>query len=532
MTSSNPYGYRASGGRHGDVFTTPEVVKYMLDLVGYIPEHDLSHIKILEPSCGEGEFIVEIAQRLIDSSRVYQFDPITALNQCVLGYDIDPEKVNRCKQRVKALGLDTDFLQIKVGNFLLDDISQTVDVVIGNPPYIRYENIPEPERNYYKNHYRTFHYRADLYIPFFEKSLSLLKPSGKHCFICSNRWLKNEYGKKLRHFIAIRYRLESILNLEKANAFQENVLAYPAITLISNLSPNNKVNYAKVEDTAGLRELSLSQKVIHSGDDWSHIFNEATNNTNLCYIEELGFKIGIGVATGADRIFISNRLPQIVEPELLLPAINVRDLKGDQMNWNGEYLLNPYQPNGELINLARYPKAAHYLEQHKDLLSKRHIAKKNAAKWYKTIDRIIPGLQHENKILLPDMSSNRYIFIDEGKYYPLHNLYYIKGLSLRELKVLSAFLISDEIRTQICNITNNMNGGFPRWQSQYLRKLRIPDIRDMNHEECEALIRYYEQRDFESINKLVKLLFEKTHIKPSKQRHKHEVMSISFDYTD
>ena len=64
MNSSNPYGKRRNGGLHGDVYTDPSVVRYMLDLVGYTCDKDLSKVSILEPSCGEGEFIIEIAQRL------------------------------------------------------------------------------------------------------------------------------------------------------------------------------------------------------------------------------------------------------------------------------------------------------------------------------------------------------------------------------------------------------------------------------------------------------------------------------------
>lgn len=532
MTSNNPYGFRANGRRHGDVFTSPEVVKYMLDLVGYTAEHNLSEIKILEPSCGEGEFIIEIARRLINSSIKYHFDYNEAFRQCVFGYDIDPKKVECCKDRLKVIGIDVDSSHLKVGNFLFCDTPYTVDIVIGNPPYIRYENIPKTDRVFYKNYYYTFHYRSDLYIPFFEKTLKLLKRNGKHCFICANRWLKNEYGKKLRQLIANRFRIETIINLEKANVFQEDVLAYPAITLISNQAPNNRVYYADIENVSLFHEFSYIPRVIPTSDDWTNIFNEATNNTNLYSIEDLGFKIGIGVATGADRIFVSKELPQLVEHELLLPAINSRDLKGDNMQWNREFLLNPYQPNGELINLAHYPKALHYLEQHKDVLSKRHIAKKNALKWYKTIDRIHPYLRYQNKILLPDMSGNKYIFIDEGNYYPLHNIYYITGLSLREQKILCAFLISDEIRKQIRNITNNMNGGFPRWQSQYLRKLRVPDITEINDEECEILIKSYEQRDYDTINEYVNHLFDKSNLKPNKRKQKQQVMSISFEYTD
>ena len=531
MTSSNPYGLRANGCGHGDVFTSPEVVKFMLDLVDYTPNCDLSKITILEPSCGDGEFLVEIAKRLIESAKTYQFDANQVFSHCVFGFDIDLKNINRCKERIQALGINVNSLNLCLGNFLLCDIPEA-DIVIGNPPYVRYENIPEADRRYYKAFFPSFHYRSDLYIPFFEKTLKHLKPGGKHCFICANRWLKNEYGKKLRSMIANQFRLHTIINLEKANAFQENVLAYPAITLIINQLPCASLNFADIDDVANLQEITFDRRKAPTNNDWTNLFNSTISDSNLYTIEELGFKIGIGAATGADRIFISSQLPKLVERELLLPAINARDLRGDHLRWSGEYLLNPYQANGELINLDCYPKALQYLEQHKELLSRRHVAQKNISKWYKTIDRIYPNLKNEAKILLPDMSSNRYVFVDEGNYYPLHNLYYITGLTVKEQKLLSALLISDKIRQQLVNITNNMNGGFPRWQSQYLRKLRIPNIKNLDKNLCNNIISSYEQRDYHFINELVNNLFVDIPHRNRKHQRYHQVINIPFEYPD
>ena len=508
MSSSNLYGLRTSGGAHGDVFTSPEVVCYMLDLAGYKASRNLSQVVVVEPSCGEGAFVIEIAKRLKKSASRCGFDFNQAFCNCVFAYDIDSDKIKKCKKELAELGLKSFGTNIRVGDFLTMNIPKA-DLIIGNPPYVRFEKIPEKMRVLYKNTFATFHYRSDLYIPFFEKSLKTLKPNGIHCFVCANRWLKNEYGKKLRRLIAQNFCLERIVDLERADAFQERVLAYPAITLVSNGQPRATVLYSSVDFVEDLHNVQFEEKSNPKNEDWSCIFNNAVVNENLYTIEELGFKIGIGVATGADHIFISKELPQLVERELLLPALNARNLSGDKFLWNGEYLLNPYAANGDLISLADYPRVAKYLNAHREQLSNRHVAKKNASKWYKTIDRINPRLKTESKILLPDISGNRFVFLDDGKFYPLHNLYYITGNSLREQKILSTFLMSDAIRSQIASITNNMNGGFPRWQSQHLRKLRIPNIKIIDSDVANKLVKSYDQRDFSSMNKYVNDLYEK-----------------------
>lgn len=537
MNSNNClYGERTGGGGHGDVPTAPEVVKYMLDLIGYTPDQDLSDTIILEPSCGEGEFVVEIARRLTESARQFGFDAQAAFLKCVYGYDIVEEKIQQCRRRLSDIGFDPTASHVCVGDFLSARVPE-VDFVVGNPPYVRYENIPSEQLDYIKRTFPTFHYRADLYIPFFEKTLRLLKPGGRHCFICANRWLKNEYGRKLRRLVARCFRLDTIINLERADAFQEDVLAYPAITLISNNTSSPTFGYAEVERVAELTNLILSERTTPSDDDWTSTFMSA-DHIQLYTIEELGFRIGIGVATGADSIFISSELPGLVESELLLPALNAKDLRGDTMSWHKEYLLNPYTPSGELISLSRYPKAARYLESHKERLADRHVARKNTSKWYKTIDRINPQLRTEAKILLPDMSGNRYIFVDEGQFYPLHNLYYVTGHNVRKLKILSAILMSDIIRQQIGSITNNMNGGFPRWQSQYLRKLKVPDFMAMDTSSEDKLIQSYDDKDFDAVNRYVSKLYDNLVTKQNRRystpryhaRNRHESqLELAFD---
>ena len=186
-----------------------------------------------------------------------------------------------------------------------------------------------------------------------------------------------------------------------------------------------------------------------------------------------------------------------------MPGVNARDLRGNRFQWQGEYLLNPYNADGSLVNLADYPKASAYLESHREKLSSRHIAKKAPSRWYKTIDRISPTLMSKPKILLPDMSGNTFVFVDDGNFYPLHNIYYITGNSSIKLRLLAAFLMSDFVRQQLSNVTNHMNGGFSRWQSQHLRKLRLPDLNTIASDDVQQILSSYESRQISAINKQI-----------------------------
>lgn len=474
----------------------------MLDLIGYTSDKDLSQYKILEPSFGQGDFLIEIQHRLIQSAKKYSFDASAIMSQNVYGCEIDEAKFDACIQALRLAMPDYIPLRLRNEDFLISVWDTEFDFIIGNPPYIRYEKIPKEARNLYKYKFHSFHYRSDLYVLFYEHCLNNLSINGRHCFICSNRWLKNEYGKKLRSLISSSYNLEYIIDIENLDAFKESVLAYPTITLISNTGEDRNVKLAKINDLDKLDlPLSFRQRRIVSFDNWDNLFL-SSGLQDLSTIEQQGFKIGIGVATGADKIFISKELENSVEKEILLPIVNAKDLTGNEFKWKGLYLLNPYDRRGNLIDLNKYPRAQQYLGQFKDRLSKRHIVK-NGRIWYSLIDKVKPQLVSLPKILLPDISGNNIIFIDKGSFYPAHNIYYITGNSVDDLELLAAILMSKFVKEQIANIANKMNGGLPRWQSQSIKRINIPIISDISLHLRHELIAAYHSRDIKKINLIV-----------------------------
>lgn len=526
--TSNLYGLRRSGVSHGDVFTSPQVVCFMLDLMGYTADKNLSAYKVLEPCFGHGDFLIEIQNRLVRSADKFGFNASEIFSQNIYGCEIDRAKYDKCIDTLRIAMPDFESSNLKIGDFLLSTWNTQFDYIIGNPPYIRYENIPHEARGIYKTKFYTFHYRSDLYVPFFEHCLKNLSINGRHCFICSNRWLKNEYGKKLRALISTSYNLENIIDVENLDVFKESVLAYPSITLISNTGVGKNVQLAEINNLAELViPLSAKQKRINALDNWDNLFLPDKVG-NLSSIEQQGFKIGIGVATGADKIFISKELENSVEKELLLPIVNAKDLTGNEFKWKGLYILNPYDSNGSIIDLNKYPKAKQYLEQFKSILSKRHIVK-NGRIWFSLIDKIKPYLVNYPKILLPDISGNRVIFIDKGLFYPAHNIYYITGRPLEELELLAAILMSKFVRAQVECISNKMNGGLPRWQSQSIKRIKIPIISNIPPELNNRLILAYYSRSITEIDSIVESIV-KLDSNKNNRSVKPAIQKSLFDY--
>lgn len=516
------YGLRANGNQHGIVLTKNEVVTNMLDLVGYKSSLNLSNISVTEPAAGNGVFVLEIIKRLYDSSKEFKFSFIDSLSNLIF-FEIDEKKGSELEANINdllnTLGIKVNQELIYKEDFLLSQKNET-DIVIGNPPYVRHENIPAEQKEKYRKLFGTFKHRSDLYVPFFEKSLGQLSSNGQLCFVCSNRWLKNQYGKNLRNLIRLKYHLQTIIDIENTNPFQESVIAYPSIIKISCSTHNNQTDYFELDDLKLLPEIvngtHLPHKTINTNlPDWftNHPLN-GKSDVFLDLIENQGFKIGIGVATGSDKVFIKKDFENKVEASLLLPILTSKDVRGDKFNWQGTYILNPFSDNGELINLNKFPKAKKYLFENNAILKKRHISKKNPINWYRTIDKIDPSLTGKPKIILPDISGNKYIFIDKGDYYPHHNLYYITGNSLEKLKVLAAILLTEFVRNQLLEISVKMNGGYPRWQSQNLRKLRIPIINSFPAHIVKEIILAYKTKNIENINRIISLEeIEKYHIK-------------------
>lgn len=505
------YGVRSNGKKHGLVLTKPIVIETMLDRVRYTQNHDLRAIKVIEPSAGDGAFAIEIIERLYHSSLKFGFSFQKALSNLMF-FELDSEMGVLLRERIEStLNKYTTVVPdnlIRIEDFLLSK-SDNCDLIIGNPPYVRHENIPEKKKELYRMKFPAFKHRSDLYIAFYDKGLRLLKENGVLSFICSNRWLKNQYGESLRNLIQLNYCLEEIIDLEKTCPFEEEVIAYPAITTIRNSKKKTQANYYLVDDVAKLRDINKDAEVTRTLDianskNWfPYIWNGEVHEKFLTTIESQGFSIGIGVATGLDEVFIRNDFKSLVEEELLLPILTSKDIRNNKLNWSGNYILNPFDNTGRLIDLTKHPKAKDYLESHRGVLERRHVAKKNPRHWYKTIDRIKPSLIGQHKILLPDISGNNHIFIDNGNFYPHHNLYYITGRDENKLVLLASVLTSEFIRNQLFELGTKMNGGYPRWQSQNLKKLRIPMIDAMPKEYADVLIQAYHDKDYRTINKLV-----------------------------
>lgn len=529
---------------YGEVFTRRWVVEVLLDLTGYTADRDLGSLQLVEPSCGSGAFLGPAVERLIASARSYGHD-IGSLHEAVRAFDLQPEHVEAARERIEAAlrdaGLSATSLSrhwIQHADFLLPVDSDVLpgmggpvpgadvrmaDVVIGNPPYIRYDDLPDDLASLYRGTWVTMRGRGDIYVGFIERSLRLLRPGGKVGFICADRWMRNQYGAQLRELVAGRYAVEHVWTMHDVDAFEAQVSAYPAITVLANRpqgaavvadttyefgasSAAALVRATKDETFSAFTDVGVTaHRLPHwfgGGELWptgSPARLALIDHLNSCFHPlhdpATGTKVSIGVATGADSVYVTKD-PTVAERDRMLPLAMRQDLVAGRFQWQGNYLVNPWAADGSLVSLKEYPKLAGYLDADPSLRA-RFVAKRNPTSWHRTIDKVHAGLIEKPKLLLQDMKTTINPVLETGGHYPHHNLYYVTSTSW-DLEVLGGILLSRIAQAFIEAYCVRMRGGTLRFQAQYLRRIRVPRPDDIDSATQRALRAAFLARDVEA----------------------------------
>ena len=156
----------------GVVYTKPWVVELVLDLAGYVPAKPLARLRALEPSAGDGAFLQGMVRRLIESCRLYGI-PFEDAAQAISAFEIDSQAVESAVELVYSVLVELKVPAamasklaeswIKPEDFLEASLAFPIaDFVIGNPPYIRLEDIPDHKVAFYRSGFSTMRGRADI----------------------------------------------------------------------------------------------------------------------------------------------------------------------------------------------------------------------------------------------------------------------------------------------------------------------------------------------------------------------------------
>lgn len=321
----------------GQVFTPKFIVDLMLE------DLQILHCKILEPGCGEGAFLTQITQKYINEFLATSND-LNALKieleNNIIGVEIDEKVLQNCRENLNKIALEFGLKNVKwnliKGDFLdiWSEFKNKIDLIIGNPPYVRIHNLNENARKFTRGG------MSDLFLIFFELSFKCLKNGGNLRFITPSSWLNSKAGARLRDFIKISQNLQKIIDFSHEKIF-ENITTYSAISYFKKgekcefiefcdyqKNENHKIKYS---------ELFLQNNEIYLG---KNAFKEI--------LETKPLNVKNGFATLCDEFFIGDFAG------LNYPKIRV--LKASNGKWFE--CIFPYekakfkQPNGEV--LTRY----------------------------------------------------------------------------------------------------------------------------------------------------------------------------------
>jgi methylase of polypeptide subunit release factors len=523
----------------GAVFTRPWAVNLVLDMAGYTPDSDLAARTAVEPSCGDGAFISAMVDRLAASCTMHGRD-LARTTTAIWARDLDPRAVTTSRavaaNRLQSHGVaatEAEHLAarwIEQGDFLLQDCPPA-DYVVGNPPYVRLKHVPSERSSAYRSRWSTMGGCADVYVGFIEAGLDALKMNGVLAVICADRWMRNQYGKRLRSKIETGFAMDAVITLHDADPFEQRVAAYPAVFTIRNAAQRDvfiadtdaTFNEEGARDLASRLPSGAGPTQVVTGPGYAAV-PAMPWRTNLpswpsgtpqglalvATLEEqhpaigdpdCGIKVGIGLTTGADAVYLS-RDRDLVETERLMPAITARDIRNGWVEWTGTHLVNPWEEDG-LIELDAYPRARRYFTSHEGRLRGRHVGQRQPERWYRTIDRPISGLADTRKLLLADLRPRVSPVLEEQGLYPHHNLFWITS-DTWDLQVLGGLLLADYATLFVETYSPRMAGGALRVTAQYIRRIRVPPWETVSSQTRLKLAQAFDSRDISAATQAAK----------------------------
>ena len=311
----------------GTHYTPDAVIDYIVNRVlRPLSDHpdSLRSIRILDPACGSGLFLLKAYEILADCQQKARdgFDKKDArhiLENCLFGIDIDERAVSATKkhllQKASLNKSDSAFLDknIVVGDALSFAHPSTLipmhnhaavelsphgifsrhsfDCIVGNPPYVRIQNTPSEKRGCYTSSYATAAGRFDISTLFIELSEYLLKEKGRFGFIVSNKVLSTAGAKGIRRFLLTQFELEEIVDLADTKLFAAAVL--PMILIASRPAKSgnrtrstSRIAYSSITESHDVTASVLpTDNILHLLDN-----SEIPCETNISFADRV-FKL-------------------------------------------------------------------------------------------------------------------------------------------------------------------------------------------------------------------------------------------------
>jgi hypothetical protein len=375
------------------------------------------------------------------------------------------------------------------------------DVVVGNPPYVRQEQISE-NKPFFQAYYTAYHGMADIYIYFIEQGLGILREDGQFGFIVSDKFMRANYGSSLRQLLTTRSCLRQIVDFGELPVFEE-AAAFPAIVLFQKGMPEDgqevKVVRMKTLEFGDLESevRRLAHMVTDHGladEGWSLARRRLTDilrkmeQTGIPLGQYVGKQIYYGIKTGFNQAFFIDQTTRDrlvaanpASSELIKPLIIGDDVRRYEINYQDRFII--FARRG--VDIERYPAIKSHLEQFRERLEPRpsdHTGhwqgrKSGNYKWYEIQDTVeYWSFFKQPKIVYPIIAREPRFVFDEGHYYTNDKCFIIPQRDFYLLALLNSHLLFEATKLRVSVLGDEYAGGRLELRAVHLQHLPIRHI--------------------------------------------------------
>ena len=397
------------------------------------------------------------------------------------------------------------------------------DAVIGNPPYVRQEGLKDI-KPFLKENYQSFHGVADLYVYFVEMGLLSLQQGGHLGLIISNKFMRANYGTKLRQFLTQQTTIKEIIDFGELPVFSE-AATFPSILLIENnivaqqnvlvskikslkfnslIDVINDLSYYVCENSLSVEGWSLAKNQI------AKIINKL-NKDNISLAQYIQLQIFYGIKTGCNEAFFIDQYTRskLIESdpksaEIIKPLVVGDDIRKYEINYQENFLI--FTRRG--ININEYPTIKKHLEKFKSKLEPKpelHSGswqgrKAGNYKWYEIQDTVDYWTFFEHpKIIYPVIASSSRFMLDNQGYFPNDKCFIIPCSDFYLLALLNSKLLFNVTKLMVSVLGDEDAGGRLELRSIHLQNIPIRKISfntksDRRQQSLEKLIKSYQEK--------------------------------------